>query len=186
MKTLFAGTLLLTASLVPALSQNSSHSESRGFAFPCRLVADRAEAYLSDHGVFTFEKDNGFRNISIDGLASEHVSPGSRKLKLWTDGQASEITDFRVYWKFADRNTGDKLPFGIWRLRLSHYRPGGEITLTPDRGACELNMAITFKTDGANMIAILPVDSDWDYESNGRLEREYLDGISAALTEPRL
>ena len=161
---------LLTASLVPGLSQNSSHSESRHFAFPCRLVADRAEAYLSDHGVSTFEKDRGPGNISIIG-----------KLKLWTDGHASEITDFKVYWRFADRKTGEKLPFGMWHLRLSHYWPGGEMTLTPEHGGCELNMTLRFVTNGANMIAILPLDSAWDYESNGRLEREYLDGISTAL-----
>jgi hypothetical protein len=167
---IFAAALLLTASLVPGLSQNSSHSESRHFAFPCRLVADRAEAYLSDHGVSTFEKDPGPGNISIIG-----------RQKLWTDGHASEITDFKVYWRFADRKTGEKLPFGMWHLRLSHYWPGGEMTLTSEQGGCELNMTIRFGTNGANMVAILPLDSAWDYESNGRLEREYFDGISTAL-----
>jgi hypothetical protein len=121
MKTVFAGTLLLAASLMPGLSQNSSHSESRHFACPCRLVADRAEAYLSDHGVLTLEKDRGPSKISIIGRQSEPISPGSRRLKLWTDGHANEITDFGVYWKFADRKTGEKLSFGMWHLRLTHY-----------------------------------------------------------------
>jgi hypothetical protein len=40
-----------------------------------------------------------------------------------------------------------------------------------------------FETWGANVIGILPVDSQWGYHSNGLMEREYLGGISAALTE---
>ena len=159
---------------MPGLSQNSSHSESRHFAFPCRLVADRTKAYLSEHGLLTFQKDNDFRNISIAGRSS---------VPRWTDGQATEITDLKVYWKLADRKTADKLPFGMWHLRLSHYWPGGAIALTPDQGACELKMTIRFVTNGANMIAVLPLDSDWDYASNGLLEREYLDGIATALQE---
>jgi hypothetical protein len=34
-----------------------------------------------------------------------------------------------------------------------------------------------FETWGADVIGILPVDSRWDYHSNGLMEREYLDGI---------
>jgi len=103
-----------------------------------------------------------------------------RKLKPWTDAQGNEITDFKVYWDYADRGTGEKLPLGIWRLRLAHYQPGGEIKLASVAEGCKVDFRLAFSAWGVNVIAILPLDSSWSYGSNGRLDREYLDGISAA------
>jgi hypothetical protein len=48
-----------------------------------------------------------------------------------------------------------------------------------------MNISIRFETNGAMIIAILPVDSAWGYSSNGLLEREYLDGISDVLQKER-
>jgi len=72
------------------------------------------------------------------------------------------------------------LPFGVWRIRSAHYRPQGTIRLTSDETGCTLDFQLTFFTSGANVAAILVGDSSWEYGSNGRLEREYLEGIAAA------
>jgi hypothetical protein len=181
--------ILIAGSFVPCLSQSPPPAESRKFAVGCREVADQSKRYLSEHGISTFES-GGFDNIEIRGRESEEISAGSlasgvRKLKQWKDGRGKAITDFRVYWEFADRKTVTKAPAGIWRLRLSQYVPGGKIELHPTEGGCELNMKLHFSTNGADMIAILGVDATWAYSSNGRLEREYLDGISSLLVETR-
>jgi hypothetical protein len=176
--------ILLGVAVVPGLTQNSPHFESLYLAFECRVVAETANTYLSQHGIFTTEK-TGFQEISVIGRESEPTMAGSlargRKLEPWTDVQGTEITDLKVYWTYADRATGEKLPFGIWRLRTAHYQPQGDIKLTSDAGGCKVDFRLTFSTWGANVIAILPLDSSWGYGSNGRLEREYLGGISAAL-----
>jgi hypothetical protein len=177
-------TLLVAAPALPISAQNSLHSESRHFPFECLEVAERAEAYLSERGISTFEK-NSFHSISIVGREHEPLSAGSlskgRKLKPWMDAQGGEITDFKVYWDYVNRETGDKLPLGIWRIRSAHYQPQGEIELKTDNGGCSMVFRLIFKTWGANVIAILPVDSSWGYGSNGQMERGYMDGIQAAL-----
>jgi hypothetical protein len=66
---------------------------------------------------------------------------------------------------------------------MDHYVPWGEIKLASSGGGCEVGVQLGFITSGANVIAILPVDSSWQYQSNGRMERGYLDGISAALQQ---
>jgi len=156
--------------------------------FECGIVAEMANAYLSQHGIYTAEKTR-FQDISVIGRESEPITAGSlargRKLKPWTDAQGIEITDLKVYWTYADRATGEKLPFGIWRVRTAHYQPQGEIKLTSESGGCKVNFQLRFSTWGANVIAILPLDSSWGYDSNGRLEREYLVGMSAALEQQK-
>lgn len=101
----------------------------------------------------------------------------------WTDAHRREINDFKVYWNYSDRSTGGGLPFGVWRLRLSHYVPWGEVKLAPSDEGCDATMQLYFQAWGANMVAILGVDAEWSYKSNGRMEREYLDGISLALEQ---
>jgi hypothetical protein len=101
----------------------------------------------------------------------------------WTDAQGHEINDLKVYWNYSDRSTGKQLPFGVWRLRLSHYAPWGEVRLTPADGSCDVTMQLRFEAWGANMVAFLGVDSSWSYESNGRMEGEYLEAISAVLKQ---
>jgi hypothetical protein len=167
-----------------AASAANSPSESRHFSFECREAAERAEAYLSEHGIATSEK-TGSEDISITGRDLEPITAGSLargpKPKPWTDAQGNEINDFKVYWTYADRKTGKNLPFGIWRIRMEHYVPWGEIRLASEGEGCNVGIQLRFLTSGAKVIAILPVDSAWDYQSNGRLERGYLDAISAAL-----
>ncbi len=123
------------------------------------------------------------------GLDNEPLEPGKvvRKRKKWRDAKGNEITDLKVYWTYADRKTGEKLPFGIWRIRLEHYDPWGEIRLSPaEEGGCSVAFGLRFETWGANVIGILPLDSAWVYGSNGLMEREYLDGISEALTAAKV
>lgn len=55
----------------------------------------------------------------------------------------------------------------------------------PNVGSCDLSMKLSFLTGGADMITVLGVDATWAYSSNGRLEREYPDGISSLLVETR-
>jgi hypothetical protein len=166
--------LLMAASAAPTFPENSRYLESQHLAFECRDVAQAALGYLLTHGVMTFD-EVPFQVLSIIGRGG--------KLPPWADSHGNEMTDFRVYWQYADRGTGEKLPFGVWRLRLSHYQPRGEMKLAPTEGGCDVNFRLAFRTDGANMITILGVDSQWGYGSNGRMEREYLDGISAALRQ---
>jgi hypothetical protein len=161
MKTVFFRSVLLAATVVSGFSQSSPHSESRHLAFACRDVAEIAEAYLSEHGILTNEKTS-FQDISIVGRELKPVTAGSireltngRKLKQWTDAQGNEITDSKVYSTYADKGTGEKLPFGVWRLRSAHYQPQGEIKLTSDDGGCKVDFRLTFGTWGANVIGIL-------------------------------
>jgi len=185
---LFA-TLLLAVSEEICVSQTSGHSELKHFAFECRDVAERAEAYLSEHGIATYEKTS-FQNISIIGRESGPITAGSldrrggRKLRPWTNVQGNDVTDSAVHWAYADRETGDKLPLGMWRIRLAHYQPWGEIKLAPEEVGCKVDFKLSFESWSANVIAILPLDDiSWAYASNGRMEREYPDGISAALEQ---
>jgi len=48
---------------------------------------------------------------------------------------------------------------------------------------CAVDFHLVFGAWGANLPIILPMDSQWGYASNGRLERGYLDGISAVLEQ---
>jgi hypothetical protein len=117
----FSAILLLAASAVPGVSQFSRHSEPRHLAFECLAVAETASAYLDKHGTLTTRLETSL-------LLS--VFRGGRQ--PWTDAQGNKISDFKVYWTYADRKTGDRLPFGAWRLRLDHYAPMGEMKLDPD------------------------------------------------------
>jgi hypothetical protein len=135
-------------------------------------------------GIFTEEK-TGSQSIAVVGGESELIlgGGGRQKLRPWTDVKGSDITDFAVYSTYADREAGEKLPLGLWRIRLAHYQPRGEIRLTFVEGGCDVDFLLSFETWGANVVAILPADSHWVYDSNGRMEREYLDGLSAALEQ---
>jgi hypothetical protein len=138
--------------------------------------------------VFTFEKTRS-EVISIVGREAEPITAGSlsrgrRKLKPLTDAQGNEIADFKVYWTYADRKTGEKPPFAWWRIRMAHYSPEGEIKLASSgREGCAIDFHLVFGAWGANVLAILPMDSKWGCAGNGRLEREYPDGITAALVQ---
>jgi hypothetical protein len=138
--------------------------------------------YLSTHGISVYERDP--QNLSILGFVFERLAPGKTATtrKKWTDSQGSEVTDLKVYWTYADRSTGDKLPPGFWRLRLAHYAPRGEIKLLAADGGCRVSFDLFFQTSGANVAGIIPMDSNWSYRSNGILERGYLKGISEALS----
>jgi hypothetical protein len=175
--------LLLIALVVPSASQTSSHLETEHFEFDCHEVAPVTSEYLSRHGIFVHGE--GSHDLRILGFDYEPLAPRKsvRDRKKWTDARGHEITDFKVYWTYADRKTGDKSVPGIWRLRLAHYQPRGEIKLLSAGGRCSVEFDLFFETSGANVIGILPVDSQWSYHSNGVMEREYLEGISAALTE---
>jgi hypothetical protein len=107
---------------------------------------------------------------------------GRDAARPWTDADGKLISDFQVYWSYAQRKGADRPPFGVWRLRLAHYRPDGKIESASEEGGCVVEFRLRFETSGANMVTILGVDSIWGYASNGRLEREYLDGISAELS----
>jgi hypothetical protein len=183
--------LLMAAAAALGFPQSSPRSEVQHVAFECRDVAETASGYLSTHGILTLEEDR-FQVLSVIGRRGQPLAVGgshelgARKLMPWTDIHGNEISDFKIYWHYADRGTAEKLPLGVWRLRLSHYRPQGEMKLAPAKGECDVNFRLGFLTDGANMITILGVDAQWGFDSNGRMEREYLDGISAALKQRTL
>src|SRR4051812_48244658 len=106
MRIALSATILLAASVGRALSSESLH-----LPFECSDVDETAKAYLSKNGILTTEKTR-FQDISIIGRESEPRTaerPWGGKLKPWTDAQGSEITDFKVYWTYADRRTGEKL-----------------------------------------------------------------------------
>jgi len=173
-----SATLLLIAVVVPSASQTPSRPETEYLDFDCREVAAITSEYLSRRGIFV--QGEGSQDLRILGLRPGK-SVGNRK--KWTDAQGNEITDFKVYWAYADRKTGGKLVPGIWRLRLAHYQPRGRIKLLSAEGGCSVEFDLSFETSGARMIGILGVDSQWSYHSNGVIERAYLEGISAALAE---
>ncbi len=101
----------------------------------------------------------------------------------WTDANGNAINDFRAYWTYADKKSGDKLPLGMWRLRLGHYEPHGKMSFSVEEAGCKVEFALVFFADGAIVRGVFPADDDWEYLSNGRLEREYLDGFAANLTQ---
>ncbi len=163
-------TLLMTVAAWHCLAQDSQHSERLHLAGDCRDVALVASTYLQKHGVLTVPFENPRRLwIGQDGR------------QPWTDAQGNKVNDFKVYWNFANRNDGEKLPFGMWHMRLAHYQPTGEIALDSVEGGCDADFRLFFQTSGGLVIGILPVDSQWEYGSNGRMERGYLDGISVEL-----
>lgn len=175
--------IIIAASMArPGLSQNSKSSQSWKFLSECSDVAKKADLYFSEHGFNSYRQSQETLTLSRGSVMVSSID-GNRQPIPWTDAHGSAINDFRVYWNFADRRTGEKLPFGVWHLRLSHYVPLGEMKLTPSSGGCDVSFLLRFRTDGANMFTILGVDSMWSYESNGRLEREYMEAISA--TEQR-
>lgn len=65
------------------------------------------------------------QGLKIIGFAQEPLKPRESRTKPqnWSDAQGNGITDFKVYWTYANRKTGDKLPVGAWRLRMEHYGP---------------------------------------------------------------
>lgn len=71
----------------------------------------------------------------------------------------------------------------MWRLRLSHYKPRGELKLTRQENGYTAEFRLSFHTDGANMIAILGDDASWGYQSNGQMERDYLSANEATTTQ---
>jgi len=172
MKTVISAAALLAASVALAVCPAPPHSEKMHFAFECRDVAKEASAYLSSRGALTFEKVR-LQDIEIVGRGAKH----------WTDANGKEITDFRVYWTFANRGTGQKLPIGVWHIRMEHYQPLGKFNLASDERECNANFQLAFQTSGGMVMGILPVDDQWSYDNNGRMEREYLSGISAALEQ---
>ena len=175
LKTLPSTALLLAISGWPSLAQEAPASDAVRLAFECREVAAAASAYLDEHGMENHEES------SLPGL-----SIGGGK-KPWIDAQGNKLSDLRVYWKYANSKNTDKSPFASWRLRLSHYHPIGDMKLIPEEGACTVDFRLRFYTSGADVVAlIIPLDSMWSYGSNGRLEREYLNGISEALNLAKL
>ena len=160
--------LRVSAIALLILSANLGLAETRHFAIGCSELTERASAYLKEHGLMIFPSPH-----------PEEAMVGRYGTKPWTDAAGNTMSDFRVYWTYAQRKGADRPPFGVWRLRLAHYRPGGKMKTVSDEGGCAVEFQLNFETSGANMVAILGVDSMWGYASNGRLEREYLDGISA-------
>ncbi len=149
-------------------------AEATTSEYSCRDTADTAKGYLAAHGLLAVES-GGFRVLSLVGtLRKGHLRNNATP---WTDADGREVNDRRVYWTYADRKTGERVLPPVWRLRLEHYEPTGEITLMADGGGCTLRFQIHFQAWGANVLLIMPVDSMWQYGSNGRLERGYLDGI---------
>jgi len=144
-------------------------ADSLNLKYDCAHVARVASEYLGNHGVNTSggHIPDGFDIWGYRGR--------------WTDAQGSRLTDLRIYRTYLDRKSPEKLPFGIWHLRLDHYRPVGKMSLSPNADGCQANLRLRFDTGGAIVVAIIVLDSQWESGSNGRMEREYLEGIGAAL-----
>jgi hypothetical protein len=153
------------------LSASVGLSETRHFAIGCGELNRPAATYLKQHGLMIFPSSH-----------AKEAMVGRDAARPWTDADGKLISDFQVYWSYAQRKGADRPPFGVWRLRLAHYRPDGKIESASEEGGCVVEFRLRFETSGANMVTILGVDSIWGYASNGRLEREYLDGISAELS----
>jgi hypothetical protein len=190
MRTVLFATLLFNISVLLAVSaEPAGLSHPFRLSFPCDEVAETASEYFKNHRVHAFEKrgmltpeGTRYNSLSIHGAGKELGGV----LEPWTDAQGNKISDFKVYWTYANTNDTEKLPFGVWHLRLGHYWPEGEMKLIPDDGGCTVNFQLYFAASGGNMIGILVVDSMWRYGSNGRMEREYMNGISGELEQRKL
>ena len=55
------------------------------------------------------------------------------------------------------------------------------MVLSPAAQGCEASFRLRFDTGGALVVAVLALDSQWALGSNGRMEREYIEGITGAL-----
>jgi hypothetical protein len=181
------GTLLFVVSALTAVAAGPRPVTALHFDSDCTDVTEAASTYLKIHGMFTHE-NKGMMNSA--GLAFSSLSVraggfrGADGSTPWTDAQGNKISDFGVYWRYADKKETEKIPFGVWRLRLDHYRLQGELKLVPDekrQETCTLDFNLHFVAGGANMVGILGVDSQWSYGSNGRMEQEYLKGISSEI-----
>jgi hypothetical protein len=168
--------LLLAFSGSVSLSEEPPKSEKRHLTFSCADVSQVANEYFAKHGmgIEILRADNTQTLSLIGSVRSGGATP-------WTDAKGNKINDAEVYWMYTNKSEGEKLPFGMWRLRLDHYAPRGNLKLAGYEGGCNVDFALYFETGGANVVGIFPLDSSWANSSNGRLEREYLDGIYAAL-----
>ncbi len=160
------------SALLLFLSAVSGQSETRQFSEVCPALAARVSAYLKEHGLWMGPP-----------AGSGEIMVGRDSAKPWTDAAGKPISDFRVYWTYAERKGASRPPLGAWRLRLSHYRPNGKLMLSSVDGQCRVEFQLRFDASGADVVIIAPFDSVWDYTSNGRMEREYLDGIVADLSQ---
>jgi hypothetical protein len=183
-------TFAIAAVTLAALARAEDAPTPQHVTFPaeCPAFAKVAVHYFDQHGIFARQNrgmatSDGvpFDDYSLFGGAS-HNFPG---VKPWTNSRGDRIGDLQVYWHYANRSDTEKVPFGVWRLRLEHYRLRGEMKLFSNGNGCDVDLRVHFETGGGNVIGVLPVDAQWDYGSNGRLEREYIDGISAELTRQK-
>jgi hypothetical protein len=183
--------LVISALALAAAAVNADDTATHQHASlpaECSTVRRIAASYLDQHGVsatqqrgVATEDSIPYYDYSLFGGGMHNVSG----LKPWTDSRGERISDFRVYWHYANRSDTQKEPFGVWRLRLDRYRMRGEIRLFPKDNSCEVDLRVHFEAGGANMIGFLGVDALWSYGSNGRLEQEYIDGISAELAQQK-
>jgi len=71
--------------------------------------------------------------------------------KPWTDARGNKIGDFAVYWTYANRKDTQRIPFGVWHLRLSRYWVVGEMKMMSehqDQGACNVDFKLNLKLKG--------------------------------------
>ncbi len=80
--------------------------------------------YFNNHGIYAHENHGmltaeGSRFDSLS-MRTSHTKGGA-DFRPWTDAQGNKITDFKVYWTYANRKDAEKIPFGVWHLRLGRY-----------------------------------------------------------------
>ena len=140
---------------------------------------------MSSHGTYAYTDDaHPPPNLMIAGGAIE--SDHRAKLMPWTEASGRKIDDHRVLQTYADETSAKTRTGPAWLLRLAHYRPRGEMKFSPGGSGCMVEFQLYFETNGVAVLGILPVeDVQWAYRSNGRMEREYLDGISAELIKQK-
>ena len=134
------------------------------FPVSCDVARPLIVNYLNEHG------------ISVNGPNVGAQSANVNRNILDSDGKQIDI--LRARREFAVRRyRADWLTWspGVLRSR-------GFLTLNPIMSGCAVDLKIGFGNSGTvTFIVIFPVDGSQVWQSNGRLEQDYLKAITAAL-----
>jgi hypothetical protein len=175
MKAIFLAILLVAMPVTRSVAQTMNWPGSRHLPFECVEIAGIAPIYFERHGALALREYVPDLHVTVQASQFSKGTP-------WIDAQGNKITDFKIFWSYSKKDAAGDHPFlGLWHLRLSHYSATGDMKLSTADGGCSVDFHLRFWTSGANVIVVLPVDDAWERESTGRMELEYLDGISAEL-----
>lgn len=137
----------------------------------CPAVRSVAESYLSSRGLsFTPRTDGGF------DFAGRQVKDGrGHTIRVTLSALQRYANDPPKEWFY---------PTMLAWVSMTNFELKGQLRLTTKESQCEVGIRHSYYARGLIWLVVLPVDGEKvPFDGNGRLEREYLSGIEAALNK---